>query len=283
MDRQELGALLRLLVNNGRLTAAQAADIVVSFDLGEIATSDLPVPPSDLPVRLTTQELAVAMSDVAVRLTPKQAAPFLAAATKPVSKETPPEVKQFLRERLREHFRQNYDNAVAGYTHALAEGGDVAFWHKKMIFEQRAFIARMTTAGLGRPLTIDEVSEASGLAVKQQAYLHRFAGEISVQRAIGADFSEPYLQARIRQYGGVGWAQWFKANETVENRGDGYVCRYISVDSPTTCGPCLDAAHGSPYLPKQGPFPGTVCKGRGLCKCRREVYFDMKAWKALTT
>lgn len=282
MDRNELGNLLRLLVDTGKLTAEQAAGMVVRFDLGELVAADLPTPLSELPLRLTPQELAVAMTDVAVRLTPKQARPFIQAATRPVTKETPPEVRQFLRERLRDHFRNNYDKAVAGYTHALAEGGDVAFWHKKMILEQRAYIARMTTAGLGRPLTVDEIGEASSLAVQQQVYLYNFAGEISGRRAMGADFSEPYLQARIRQYGGVGWAQWFKSNETVEARGDGYVARYISVDSPTTCSPCLDAANGSPYLPKQGPFPGSVCRGRGLCKCRREVYFDMKAWKALT-
>src|SRR5881394_322105 len=105
MNRAELGALLRLLVNNGRLTAAQAADIVVRFDLGEIATAELPVSMSALPMRLPTQELAVAMKDVAVRLTPKQAAPLIEAATRPVTRETPPEVKQFLHERLRDHFR----------------------------------------------------------------------------------------------------------------------------------------------------------------------------------
>lgn len=283
MTREELGSLLRLLVDTGRITAADAATMVVRFDLGELAQADLPVPLSQMPGRLTPMELATAMQSVAVRLTPKQAEPFLAAATKPVTIETPPEVKEFLRNRLASHFRADYDRKVAAYTKALADGGDVAFWHKKMQLENHAYIARMATAGHGRPLTVAEVDKVSQIAIVQQGYLYRFSGEIAARRAIGSDFSEPYLQARIRQYGGAGWQSFWEAAETAKTLGqDGYIVHYQSADSPTTCSPCIDAQNNGPYRAGSSyPRPGEVCKGRGLCKCTLRFEYAPDTWKEL--
>lgn len=282
MTRDELGALLRLLVDTGRITAAQAADLVRRFDLGEWVIADLPVRLSDLPGRLTPEELAVAMQAVAVRLTPTQAARFLSTATRPVTTQTPPEVRRFLRERLRNSFRADYERRVAGITQAMADGGDVAGWQKLMLREQRSYIARQMTAGLGRALAAPELETVNTLTIQQQNYLYRFAGEISARRALGNPYTPAYLQNRAAQYGGVGWEVFFRGNENVEARGDGYVARYDAVDDHRTCGPCLEAQRNSPYLPSAGPFPGQVCRAHGRCRCRREIVFDMDAWRELT-
>jgi len=285
MDRPELGALLRLLVNSGRLSAEQAAGLVRRFDLGLLATADLPVSLAELPTRLTTEELAVAMADVAVRLTPKQAAPFLASATKPVTKATPPEVKQFLRERLRDHFRYDYEKRVAKVTSAMANGGDIGVWHKTMAREQHAYVARMMTSGVGRPLAPTEVDTLNGLMKIQQGFLQRFVADVAARRLLGIPHSEAYLINRALQYGGVGWEMWHRGNEAAQTLGkDGYIVYYIAVDDGRTCGPCLDAMNGSPYQAGTDyPRPGQVCAAHGRCRCHLRIVYDEKKWAALAT
>lgn len=286
MSRDELSALLRLLVDTGRITAAQAAEMVRRFDLGDLATAELPVRLADLPGRLTPQELAVAMRAVAVRLTPKQAQPFLAAATKPVTTQTPPEVKAFLRNRLASHFRADYERSIERHTRALANGGDVAAWQKKMQLENRAYLARMSTAGHGRPLTVAEVDAVSREAVVQQGYLYRWAGEISARRAVGNPHSEAALQARTKLYQGAGWNAFWVASETAQTLGqDGHIVHYDARDDGRTCSGCLNAQNGSPYAAGTNyPRPGSpTCKGFGNCRCTLRFEFDMDAWRRLAS
>lgn len=285
MDRTELGSLLRLLVDTGRITAAEAAAMIVRFDLGDLAVADLPVRLADMPGRLTPTELAQAIKAVAVRLTPKQAAPFLAAANRPVQTSTPPEIKAFLRNRLASHFRGDYERTVAAYTKALADGGDVAFWHKKMQLETRSYLARMSTAGHGRPLTTTEIDAVSREAIVQQGYLQRWAAEISTRRAIGNPHSEAALQARTALYQGAGWQAYWTAAETAQTLGkDGTIVHYIAQDDGRTCDKCLNAQNGSPYAAgTEYPRPGSgTCRGFGHCRCSLRFEFNMARWQELT-
>jgi hypothetical protein len=225
MNREELGALLRLLVESGRITAIEAAGIIRMFDAGILDTSRLPMPLSMLPGALTQAELTTAIRDVAVRLPQGTAAAFLTRVaqqgTQPTITATPPEVKRFLRERLRNHFRADYERRVERLTRALADGGDVATWQEQMQRETRAYLARQYTAGLGRALIAPEATTVSAEAIRQQSFLYRFAGEVSARRAVGNPLSEAYLQSRAAMYQGSGWEFWHRANETVEVLGDG--------------------------------------------------------------
>lgn len=46
------------------------------------------------------------------------------------------------------------------------------------------------------------------------------------------------------------------------------------------CGPCLQAE--GTFLPGEGSMPGDVCKGRGRCRCTRELVMDAAAYARLT-
>lgn len=282
MTREELAALLRLLVDTGRLTAADAAELLRLFDAGDLDLTHLPVLPPLVDRPLTARDAAVALQEVAVRLPDNVAAAILTQATQPIQHGTPPAVRTFQRKRLRNSFRGDMQRTIARYAQAVAQGGDVATWQAAMQRELRAYYARQMTAGLGRPLTADEMARVGQMAVQQEAYLYRFAGEIAARRGLGRPLSLDYINARAQQYQAPGWAAWFEGNETVEARGDGYIVHYRCVDDPRSCGPCIDAENNGPYLPGQGPYPGTICRGQGHCRCERETVFDMEAWQRLT-
>ncbi len=123
----------------------------------------------------------------------------------------------------------------------------------------------------------------SRISVQQQNYLQRFASQIALGNLTGKPFSLAYLQNRAAQYGGAGWAAWFRGNEVGEARGDGYVIKYIAKDDVRTCGPCHEAQVNGPYLSGSSniPYPGERCLGHGLCRCRHDIVFDMAKWQEL--
>lgn len=281
MSREEFAEMLAQLIATGKITLAQAANLQQRFLIGDIIEASVPIPLKMLPGRLTKTEFQNALRAAAVFLTPAEGKRLLTSGDRPRITSTPPEVKKFLRERLRNHFRGDFEATMRQHARMLSEGGNVNGWHASMIREQRAYIARQMTAGLGRALAEPEIDEVNRLSVQQQGFLQRFAGEVSVRRLLGRDFSLAYLTNRSLQYGGVGWGAWFRGNEIAEARGDGYVVRYISVDDGRTCSPCRSAEANGPYLPGKAPTPGEICRGHGLCRCRTEVVFDMDAWRKL--
>lgn len=232
------------------------------------------------PARVTVPKLGVDMTMPArgptVELTRKGDGPLIRAPSA-----VPTEVRLFLRERLRNHFRADYERSVRGHTDTLIGTGNVPVWHKNMTREQRAYIGRQYTAGVGRALNSVEIERVNARAMTQQAFLYRFAGEIAAHNLAGRPYSAEYLQARASQYQGVGWGMWFRGNEQVETRGDGWVCDYIARDDENTCPACLAAEAGGPYLPETGPFPGEDCHAHGRCRCIRRARYDLNAWKRL--
>jgi hypothetical protein len=306
MLRAELGDLLRLLLDSGRITEAEALDILDLFDGGLLDPSDLPLPLAAAPGAITGIEAARAIADVSLLVPPAQSISLLALATQygvlprlvsavgsaaapgapgaprgQVTASTPPAVKTVIRERLRNHFRGDFENTMAQYATKVAKDGNVAAWHKGMQNEVRGYIARQMTAGLGRPLTAEEMARVNQMASLQQSYLYRYAGDISAHQAVGKPYTEAYLTSRSTMYAGSGWEMWHRGNESVEARGDGYIVNYRAVDDRGTCSPCLNAQNNGPYLPNEGPFPGTICLGRGKCRCERHVVYDPSRWRQL--
>lgn len=283
MTREEFADMVAGLVREGKLSLVGAAQLRQKLDLGEIAEGSMPLPWRLLPGPLTKEEYKEALRAAAAFITPKEGKRLLATGDRPRITSTPPEVKALLRERLRNHFRGDYEATMAKYAKGLAQGGNVKGWHATQIREQRAYIARMMTAGVGRALAQPEMDEVNKLAARQNHFLQRFASEISARNNLGKPFSEAYLRARSNLYGGVGWATWFKGNEIVEGQGDGKLIRYEAVDDPRTCSPCHEAELNGPYLPGSPgiPYPGEVCLGHGHCRCRHVIYYDMAKWREL--
>lgn len=285
MTRAEFIEMIRSLVAAETITLLQASSLKHMVDIGDVAIAATSLPWRDLPGRLTREEFKDALRSAAVFLTPKNGGErLLASGEKPyIRKETPPEVKKILRERLRNHFRGDYEATMNKLAKGVSSGGDVRAWHREMARENRAYIARMMTAGAGRALAEEEINEVNRLALNQGRFLKGFADSVSARRILGIDYSEKYIAARSRSYGGVGWAAWFKGNESVEGQGDGKVIKYIAVDDPRTCSPCHNAEIAGPYLPGASgiPYPGEVCLGHGHCRCRHEIVYDMDAWREL--
>lgn len=285
MTRAEFAEMVRRLVGDGTITLLQASQLKHAIDIGEVAQAATSLPWRDLPGRLSKEEFKNALRSAAVFLTPKGGGTALLSSAEQavIRKETPPEVKRILRERLRNHFRGDYEATMNGLAKKVSSGGNVRQWHEAMSRENRAYIARMMTAGTGRALAEGEINEVNRLALDQGRFLKGFADSVSARKILGIDYSEKYIAARSRSYGGVGWATWFKGNEIVEGVGDGKVIKYIAVDDPRTCSPCHDAEVAGPYLPgaKGLPYPGEVCRGHGHCRCRHEIVFDMEAWREL--
>lgn len=281
MTRAEFAEMLADLIARGKITLAEAANLQHRMMVGNVVEASTPVPLKLLPGKLTKTELETALRAAVVRLTPADGKRLLASGDKPRITSTPPEVKKFLRERLRNHFRGDYEATMRQHAQRLSGGGDVDGWHASMVKEQRAYIARQMTAGLGRALAEPEIEEVNRLSQKQQGFLQGFASEVSVKRLMGKDFSLGYLTNRHLQYGGMGWGAWFRGNEIVEGKGDGFVVKYIAVDDGRTCSPCRSAEANGPYLKGTAPMPGEICRGHGRCRCRTEVVFDMDAWVRL--
>lgn len=283
MTRDEFADMVRSLVEGGRISLLDATKLRQSFSLGKVAEASLALPWRNLPGRLTKNEFKEALRGAAVYLTPKQGQALIATEARPRITSTPPEVKEFLRERLRNHLRGDYERTMRHYAKGLSEGGHVGEWHAAMTREQRAYIARQMTAGLGRALATKEVDTVNQLSQQQQRFLQGFANEVSARRILGRDFSLGYLINRSLQYGGVGWATWFRGNEIVTGQGDGKVIQYIAIDDGNTCSPCRQAQEAGPYLPgAEGiPYPGEICQAHGLCRCQHKIVYDMDAWRRL--
>ena len=179
-----------------------------------------------------------------------------------------------------------YGERAAAVTRQLAEGGDVSAWQRSLGGEIRSEILGSSMLGTGREPLPSEVARIQAVLDSEAAYLSRFADEVASRRALAEAtgdpsraMSEKAIRARANTYAGAARAEFFRGIES--RRGDGFVVDYEARDDEGTCPPCLDAERGGPYLPNQGPYPGTVCRARGACRCRRVVRFDPAAFARL--
>lgn len=91
--------------------------------------------------------------------------------------------------------------------------------------------------------------------------------------------------SRSKLYSGNIRGAFFKYIETLKNQVNllvqkpGWVAQYISKDDKATCLPCKSAVGF--YILGQGPFPGQVCKGAALCRCKRVMVYDPARYKIL--
>lgn len=144
----------------------------------------------------------------------------------------------------------------------------------------------MALAAMGqrRPLSADDLNRLGRVWRRQQAHLQRFAEEIAAREALGRPMTEKQIAARLRQYAGAGYSEYWRGMVQQYVGRFGYVVVYNSVDDGGTCSRCREAEDGGPYLPGTShPLPGgDTCLGRGHCRCWLRIVFDMAAYERLT-
>jgi hypothetical protein len=114
----------------------------------------------------------------------------------------------------------------------------------------------------------------------ETTYLARFALTIYVRDALHNPMGADAIASRSALYEGTGYAEYWRAKEG--KTGFGWVAAYRARDDGRTCGPCHTAEMAGPYLPTEGPYPGTACLGGGRCRCVRELVYDEDAYRRLT-
>ena len=258
MTRAELSAILTDLVARHAITPKEAAATLARFDSGDLA--DMPtLPPAQDENRWV---LALALLLLLIGGNTRQ----------PLTNQQ--------RDRARNLLRLNFEHNVAHLAARVAGGGSVADWQGAMQGTITDYAHQMAVAGAGtlpRQQVRDSVDER---LAEQWGYLAGFAVTVAAKKTTEQPMSLVAIAARAGLYGAAGWASWFVGNEQDANAG--YVCNYISRDDRGTCGPCSEAERNGPYLPSQGPYPGSVCLGAGNCRCERVTVYDPEAYARLT-
>lgn len=151
-------------------------------------------------------------------------------------------------------------------------------WHEKFRDALIKFLAIASAAGADEEISgTQRADEVLTMIQVQLAYLSRFADSVAVNKV-----SEGQMMQRSRMYSGAGRASFFRENGR-SNAQEGWVVDYVALDDRFTCEPCRQAEAEGPYLPDDpsAPMPGTICLGRGYCRCVRFLRFDEAAWLRL--
>lgn len=182
----------------------------------------------------------------------------------------------------RDRLQAQFERQTAGLARSVANGKiSVATWQTRMADAISNHSLRQAALGRGATMSKAEAIAFSNARIRPQlAFLQRFADEIALGTATGQPLSAAQIASRAALYAGDGRAAWFQENERINAR-PGMVAKYYARDDSGTCGPCLQAE--GTYLPGTGPEPGSVCLGRGRCRCTRELVMDAAAYAMLTT
>jgi len=168
---------------------------------------------------------------------------------------------------------------------------------------QRALNAHtlQVMAATGNPrMTADLQSRIADTEREQAAYLQRFADQLAGRRlaeALPEDdedrdglllaliaMTAGYIAHRAASYSGAARGVFFRALESGDvgpmgGGRDGWIIAYRVNHDESLCSGCLDAE--GYYLPGDGPMPGDVCLGGGLCRCVRVPVFDEAMYRRL--
>ena len=252
MSRDEFLAFLARSVADNLLTEADAVDLLRQFDAGTLEMgAGLPLTPAQTNAGDAASAALAALAALGLS-----------------------------GDRAREALRDQYEIEVEMYAGRLAAGEmTLAEWQAAMSLAVRTHLYAQALAGGDRALTPEERAALEAEAALQMAYLSRFADGMAVALLLGAVLTAGYIVNRAVQYAGTGWSWWFRTSEREGQRG--VVVDYVARDDDRTCGPCLEAEDGGPYLPGTGPMPGQVCRGRGRCRCVRVERVDLAAWRRL--
>lgn len=261
MTREELTRQLTILVRRGQLTTDEARQVLAAFDAGRIPDVSLPLP--------AAQALQPASEDsrgdmwlwLLLLL-------GLGRATPRINRAQARRAHLLLAERFERTVTQAAQTAAAS----------LATWQRRMARTVSDYTLAQATAGARQPLNDTQLGRVQAANRRNLAFLALFAVQAMARSVLGRPLTVPGIANRSRLYGGMGWAQFDRAAE--DGLGRGWIARYISQDSPTTCDIC-SSYHDTVWLPGDGPFPGEICRGASRCKCRRELEYSPSEYRRL--
>jgi hypothetical protein len=288
MSREEFINLLARSIADGAISEADARELLRRFDAGEIDMAGfVPIPPTQQESRVDGNlALAAFLSLLALagRQAPAVVSLQTVTATLTLQVLQPARVSAIARTGLIDAVQSAFEADVRALAGRYARG-ELALveWQTAMGERLRSHLVQQVATGAGRAnLTAAELGRIEQLAQRELAYLSRFADQIAVRNVIATPLSEAQIAVRSEAYAGTGRGEAFRAAEAEAGAEDGVVYDYVSRDDNATCDRCLDADRRSPYLPGQGPMPGSVCRGRASCRCNRVPRYDLPAWERLT-
>lgn len=174
----------------------------------------------------------------------------------------------------------NFENRIDEITRDLISGHiSLKSWQEKFKDALIAYLSTAAAAGAQTDITgTPRENPVLEMIRIQLAYLSRFADGY----AIGA-ISAAQALARARMYSGEGRAAFYQ-QEGLSNALAGWIVDYMALDDRFTCEPCRQAEERGPYLPDDmsAPLPGSVCLGRGYCRCIRALRYDPPTYLRLS-
>lgn len=241
MNREDFISLLVRAVKDSTITEAEARDLLRQFDAGEIEV-DAPLDPSEAIIPVTDEDVERAIAALLTLGTLR----YL----------------HLRRARIREVLQDRFTEKAKGMAKAKAAGKlATSVWQAGMGAEIRSNIIQQVAVGSGRIPPANALTEAVNV---QDAYLSRWADELTIKTLTGNPASELGMMARAALYAGAGRAEGYKAE--AELYPEGGAVTYTAVDDEGTCQPCLEA-EGTYDLRDPFPTPGDVCNGFGNCRC----------------
>lgn len=302
MARPELLRMLARLLEEAKITLEEAAAVLRAFDAGTLTAVDLPLPAGEAMPEVTAAVAAEAFRRLAARPSVQRAGRVVLdrqTITIPsergriqISAEIVADFEEARRLGAERTAARRAAKAAAeivaekGAQEAVVGAGQaarvqVAAWQRAEAERIRDHILEQATLGKGSALSADDLREVEAVVREQMAYLRGFSEEIAARQAVGRPISEKAIAARLRMYDGAAQGQFWTRKEAREDE-PGYVYDYVSRDTTGTCDRCLDADRSGPYLAGQGPIPGVVCRGRGLCHCERRRRWAPEEYRRLT-
>lgn len=272
MSRDDLLAFLSRAVRDGLLTVEAAAALLQQYDDGTLDLATLPTLPTadDGTTRgLALYTVAGYLAGGARAYQQRIQRVFERPADVPITSRTEVAVPSAVRRaRVSAELQDRFDASVTTAATDLA-AGTVTIPEWQLQVEQFIRLHLWQQAVLGGQGVI-HCSDLIIESTRQSAYLSRFADQLAIRQAQGAPLSAAAIATRSTLYGGAGRAVFYQAQEAVE-RDAGYVAQYIAADDISTCSPCSFAEGYYPL--SSGPWPGSVCLGRGRCRCERVMVY----------
>jgi len=259
MNREDFKSYLVRCVQDNLLTESEAKDLLRQFDNNELDTSDMPLPLPEAIDRPTRRDAELAiLALITLGMLAKQGLAGLSERRK---------------HEIREKLQDRFQSEARRLTESLYAGEKLGVWQRSFSDLIRDNILQQAQIGAGRSLTTEGLKALTPTIQKQQAFASRFADEVKARALIGQPMTVGEAANRAELYAGAGRVEWYRG--FVFSGDDGTVVDYISLDSSTTCEPCLAADASGPYLPDDPnmPLPGAVCLGGGRCRCELRERF----------
>jgi len=255
-ERDRFIEYLARLVGDSLISESQAVGFLEDYDAGEIDQLDLPVAPGDIEDDPDWEVVALLL------LLLLKGQPFPASTTRAFAKTV---------DMLQDEFEDKVVNLARKYASRTIP---VSVWQEEMYDAVQTHTAQQTMLGGGSTaVTPAQKQRFDDIMDEEEAFLSRFADRIAAGPLTGKQLSEAQIAARSSQYSGTGRGEAFRASEAMDSL-IGWVADYITREDKYICGSCIVAGLMSPYLPLDGPYPGTVCQGRSRCRCTRKMRYD---------